>query len=183
MSMGLMSKAPPPIPTMKQQEFSVAMWEEIQQAQQADEMLENDETSGMLMPFDGPKAPPPHVLLERLIDAAIWADRRIEEADAIRKRIIDRKTRYQRRADRYRSQIKGLLDYLGEKSWEANEGSASMAKGVPSVIVTDIDKLEAARPELVKVEVVKTPLKLDIRPLLRDGETIEGVEMSNPEPV
>jgi hypothetical protein len=183
-----MSNPPIKPPTAADLETSVSLWERIQHDQQADEMLESDEVSGMILPFDGAgehpgsNVPPLNVQLERLIDAAIWADRRIEEADTIRKRAIDRKSRYQKRADRYRVKIKEILDYMEVKAWEANEGSASLAKGRASVEITDIDKLEAQHPELVKVEVVKTPDKIAIRNVLKDG-TVEGAEMSTPEPV
>jgi hypothetical protein len=187
-----MSNKPIPPQTPEQQEHSVSLWERIQHDQQADEMLESDEVSGMILPFDGAgthpgsNVPPLHVQLERLIDAAIWADRRIDEADAIRIRAIARRDRYRARADRYRGKIKELLDYMELTAWEANEGSASFAKGRASVEITDLDKLEAQRPDLVKVETIKTPDKIAIRDAIKalgPDETLEGAEMSTPAPV
>ena len=187
-----MSNPPIKTPTALEQEASVSLWERIQHDQQADEMLESDEVSGMILPFDGASEhpgsniPPLNVQLERLIDAAIWADRRIDEADAIRKRAVDRKARYQKRADRYRVNIKVILDLMKLTAWEANEGAASLAKGRASVDVTDIDKLLETRPELVKVETIKTPDKVAIRnaiQALKEGETIDGAEMTIPQPV
>jgi hypothetical protein len=187
-----MSNPPIKPPTALEQEASVSLWERIQHDQQADEMLESDEVSGMILPFDGASEhpgsniPPWNVQLERLIDATIWADRRIDEAETMRKRAVDRKARYQKRADRYRLNIKAILDLMNLKAWEANEGSASLAKGRASVDVGDIDKLEAQHPELVKVEVVKTPDKVAIRAAiqaLKEGETIDGAEMTIPQPV
>jgi hypothetical protein len=183
-----MSKQTPKPPTSWQLEKSVALWQQIQHAQQQDEMLESDEVSGMIRPLEGSpeNIPDPHVLLERLIDAAVWADRRVDEADNMRARAIARKARYQRRSDRYRNDIKQLMEVLAVAAWEGEEGTASTAKGRSSVLVTDIDKLEAARPELVKVETIKTPDKVAIRDAikaLKPDETLEGAEMSNPEPI
>jgi hypothetical protein len=175
-----MSNPPPKPPSSRQLELSVAAWQRLNEAQALDETLEADEVEGVILPWQTPDMPQPHILLERLIDAAIWAERRVEEAKAIKQRIDARRARYEARAERYREQIRQLLDALELTAWEGGEGAASFRKGTPSVIVTDIDKLEAADPDLVKVE--KTAKKTEIAKLLKTGFDVPGVEMSNPAP-
>jgi hypothetical protein len=174
-----MSNPTPPAPSAWQLEQSVAAWQRLQAAETDDGFIDTDEALVSVERLHA-YTEDPHALLGQLIDAAIWAERRVEEAQAIKRRIDARRARYETRADRYREQIRQLLAVLDLPAWEGDEGAASFRKGTPSVIVTDIDKLEAADPDLVKVE--KTPKKTEIAKLLKDGFAVPGAEMSTPAP-
>lgn len=168
-----MSKAPSRPVTAWQLEKSVSAWQQLQEKLTDDASLAYDEE--VVARPASEDVPPPHVLLTRLIDDAIWTDRRIEEADNLRKRYTSRRDRYQARADSIRATITELLDVLDLKAWEGNEGTAAMRPRRPKVEITDIDKLA---DEFVKIE--KTAKKTEIGAKLKAGVPVEGAELSNP---
>lgn len=168
MSTPLRRHQPRPV-TAWQLEQSVSLWQQLQ-ARLADD-TPPDEL------YMAPPVPPPHVLLERLIDEAIWANRRVAESKALMDRYKARRERAQIRVDAHRDTITRLLEVLGEDGWEGSEGAADMRERPASVIITDIDKVP---DELKTTEVVVTPDKISIGAKLKAKQPVAGAELSNP---
>lgn len=176
-----MSPAPTP-PSAWLLEKSVSLWQQLKDKIEADPSLADDEyviSRYLPNPDGGLALPHPAVLLKRLIDAAIWSDRRADEADNLRKRYTSRRDRYATRTEAIRTTIVELMAALNVQAAEGEEGAASMRKRPASVVITDLDKVEKQDPTLVKVE--KTARLTPIGAKLKAGEKVEGAELSNPQ--
>lgn len=162
-------------------EQSVSLWQQLQDKLTADQSFEHDEyvVSPRLPKLDGSgeTLPHPEVLLGRLIDAAIWADRRADEADNLRKRYVARRDRYSARADAIRATIEQLIEALGVSAAEGELGSAAMRRRQPSVLITDIALVPDALKDTVTTVTAK---KNPIGAKLKAGEAVPGAELSNP---
>lgn len=168
---------PPPIPPSAWVlEKSVSLWQQLQQLLGDDTSLTTDEdvVAWLELP-EGGAVPHPRILLKRLIDAAVWADRRAEEADNLAKRYAARKHRYEERGDAIRATIAQLADVLSTKAEEGELGAFSLVKGRDSVKITDESKLAE---NLFRIK--KEPNKTAIGELLRDNQKVDGAELSNP---
>lgn len=160
-------------------ERSVSAWQQVREALLADPDLVLDELviTAALVAADITN---PDVLLERLIDAAVWCDRRADEAEELRKNMIARRDRYRARLETMRATILNLMSALEKSSHRAKLGLAVMSMSRPGVLVTDADKLA---PEYVRVTVTREPDKTAIRADLDQGVVVEGAVMSNAVPV
>ena len=169
-----MSKAP--YVSAYQLEQSVSAWQQLQETLTEDPSLAVDEDvvgTPIVMPGD---TPDPHVLLSRLIDAAIWADRRVEEAENLKKRYLQRQQRYEERSQKIRATISQLMEVLSVQAHEGDLGSVTMVKQ-PTHVIADVDKLAEL---YVRTTITRTPDKVLLGKLLRDGKQIEGATLSNP---
>jgi hypothetical protein len=174
--------------TAWQLEKSVGVWQRLQQQFSVDTTsLSNDENvvgtavdlpDSLSLP-DGGHVPNPHILLARLIDDAVWADRRVEEADNLRKRYTSRRDRYAERSDAIRAHISALAEILDVSSAEGELGAFDFAKGRSSV-VADVDRLPE---QYIREKIIREADKIELAKALKalkPGETIEGAELSNP---
>jgi hypothetical protein len=173
------SAAPTP-PSAWILEQSVSLWQQLQDKLTEDPSLETDEyvVSPRLPRLDGEGTlPHPEVLLRRAIDAAVWNDRRADEADNLRKRYTARRDRYAQRGEAIRATIEQLLEVLGLSAAEGELGAGAMRKRPPHVLITDIDKVP---PELKDTVTTVTAKKNPIGAKLKAGEVVPGAELSNP---
>ena len=174
--------------TAWQLEKSVGVWQRLQEQFSADTTsLASDENvsatavdlpDSLSLP-DGGHVPNPHILLARLIDDAVWADRRAEEADNMKKRFQARQHRYEERSDTIRAHIAELAEILGVDSAEGELGTFDTVKGRPSV-VADIAKLPE---QYIREKIIREPDKIELMKALKalgPDERIEGAELSNP---
>lgn len=124
----------------------------------------------------------PDVLLERLIDAEVWAELRASEAGELRDMMAARRNRYLARIELIRALIIELMGVLDTKSHRAKLGAASVRAGIVTVRITDESKLA---PEYVTVTVTttRTPDKVAIKADIDQGVIVAGAELSNPSPV
>jgi len=168
--------ASPKQPSAWQLERSVALYQQLQQVMVADDpsfIPDEDEIASLIQDAG---LTPPHILLSRLIDAAVLVEQREEQADNLRKRYAARRDRYAARGERLRATITDLLAVLNTGAYEGELGAAAIRKTPAKVIVTDISKL----PEALIRRPPPEADKITIGKLLKAGETVEGAEMSNP---
>ena len=171
------SATAPRLPSALALERAVSAFEQLRDIYGLDPTLEEDE-SEIRAQLDAADITHPEILLARLIDAAVWADRRETEADDIRREITARRDRYRARQANIRDIIVQLLDALEVKSHRAKYGAASIAMGSGSVVLTDA---ELVPDKFVRIErhIQLTP----IREAIEAGEEVPGAVLSNAAPV
>jgi len=171
------SATAPRLPSAVALERAVSAFQQLRDIYGLDPTLEEDE-SEIRAQLDAADITHPEILLARLIDAAVWADRREIEADDIRREITARRDRYRARQQNIRDIIAQLLDALEIKSHRARYGAASLALGPVSVLLTDADLVP---DEYVRIErhIQLTP----IRAAIEAGAEVPGAVLSNPAPV
>lgn len=149
-------------------ERSLQLWNTIRETLQADPELDFDEDV-ILRAFENAQVATPDRLLERLIDAATWADRREAEADQLHKAFRDRRDRYAERKDLLRRTIFDLMNVLGVRSHAAQLARARIQAAPDAVAVL--------KPALLPEDcfrVVRTPSKETIRAKLEAGDDLQG---------
>src|SRR5271170_6266728 len=134
------AQAAPHAPSGWSIERSVAAWQQIRAALDADPALAVDEAVIAAALVDA-EITHPLTLLSRLIDAVVWAERREEEARELSRRIAERAARYESRKDMLRLSIHDLLTALDVKSHRAPLGLALIMAGRASVVITDAEAL------------------------------------------
>jgi len=163
----------PRVPSGDQLERAVSLWQQLRDVYDLDPSLAEDEEV-IKAAFADAEIPYPETLLERAIDAVVWCERREIEADDIRREVIARRDRYRARAASIRALVAELLDVLRIKSHRAKYGAASLAAGVPSVLLTDADLVP---DEFVKYE--RTVQLTPIKEAIAAGKEVPGAVMSN----
>lgn len=116
-------------------------------------------------------------ILTRLLRGAKHAKSMADAADAMISDLDARRHRYKRRYDAMRSTAFAIMQELGETRFELPDLTASIAKGRPSVVITD----EAAIPDEY-MRVSRAPDKSALMENLKVGEIIPGAELSNSPP-
>jgi hypothetical protein len=171
------SATAPRLPSGEALERAVSMFQQLRDIYGLDPTLAEDEAE-IRAQLDAADITHPDILLARLIDAAVWADRRETEADDIRREVTARRDRYRARQSNIRVIIAQLLDALEIKSHRARYGAASLAPGPVSVLLTDA---ELVPDEYVRIErhIQWTP----IRAAIEAGAEVPGAVLSNPGPV
>jgi hypothetical protein len=166
----------PRVPSAWQLERAVSAWQQLREIYANDPDLADDEEVIRSALADAEIADP-HVLLERAIDAVVWAERREIEADDLRREMIARRDKYRVRAETIRRVIEDLLTALELKAHRAKLARAGMVMGRASVVILD--------PQLVPDEFVRTERHIQLTPIheaIDAGRTVAGATLSNPEP-
>ena len=172
-----MSDDTPRVPSAWQLERAVSAFQQLEAIYAADPNLADDE-EGIRRELADAEITHPDVLLQRAIDAAVWAAMREIEADNLRREVIARRDRYRARLANIRDIIEQLLTALEVTSARAKYGAASLRMGPPSVVLLDADLIP---DDLCKI--TREPIKTDIRERIEAGEDVPGAAMSNPAPV
>jgi Siphovirus Gp157 len=112
-------------------------------------------------------------VLRRILETKALTDaNKIDAAD-----LKKRQERLESRHDSLRSLALNVMLHANERKVELPRATLSVSNGVPSVIFTD----EAALPDNV-VEIVRKPLRTEIKKLIDQGVTVPGATLSNAEP-
>lgn len=166
------------VPSGYQVERSVSAWQQLWIAERdrllADEELVLDEAViGAAM--RAADANDPRDLGVHLIAAALWAQRRADEAEQLEHDYRARKQRYAERVDRLRDLIERIMIETGLPKLAATEAIARIGNAPPSLVVTDEGQIPA---EWFRVE--RTLRRLDLKNHIREtGEIIPGVYLSS----
>jgi hypothetical protein len=116
----------------------------------------------------------------RLARAIVTATAMAETADTLAANLIARRDRYRRRVQQYKATLFAIMDAIGCRRLELPDCTVSTRAGPPAVIVTD----EAALPDrFIRVETTRRADKAAIATALKDGEVVDGAELSNAMPV
>lgn len=123
-------------------------------------------------------------VLNGLIRAAVWADRRVDEAEAERKAWIARRDRYDARLEAIRATIVDAMQALGRTRHRGIERLASISEPKAPKLQVDVDKLPAEYVQETTRTVIDRLPRLDlIREDLAQGVVIEGASVGNNPPV
>lgn len=113
-------------------------------------------------------------ILARLLRGSVDAGDLADAARARAAEIKQRQARYERRRETLRGTAFAILDAMGLAKVELPDLTASLSRGVPSLVITD----ETALPdEFVRTK--REPDRLAIAAALKDGNEVPGAEMSN----
>lgn len=116
-------------------------------------------------------------VIARLVRFERDADTFASAIKAQEENLSERRARYVRQQQIYRTMIHALMDAGGQRTLRLPEATLSVSQGRAGCIVTDV----AALPdEFVKVE--RTPRKADIISALLEGTAVPGAELSNGKP-
>lgn len=117
----------------------------------------------------------PRVLLSRLIDGAVWAERREDEARSLENEYHARRLRYAERKERLRLIVEQMMQAIETTRHAARLATARIAEAPQSLIVTD----EKAIPdEWWKVE--RSLRKRELGQHIKEtGELVPGAILSN----
>lgn len=136
--------------------------------------LEHDEAA--LADLLGPEEGDVRDILSRLLTATQNAAAMAEAAGTMIENLAARRDRYKRRCEDMRGTAFAIMDALGERKVELPHVTATIRAGLARVIITDTDALP---DEFVRVVTTRTPDKAAILAALKQGEVIEGAEISN----
>jgi hypothetical protein len=163
-----------------QQEAADLRFEQLQTEISEDPSLATDEDV-VGLPVAGTQADPTPlpVLLARLVDMAVWADRRAEESENLKKRYLARQQRYETRAEKIRATIADLMGIMDVTAYEGELGTVDLSQSA-SHVIADVNLIPE---QYVREKVTREPDKVAIGRDLKAGQTIEGASMSNPKPV
>jgi hypothetical protein len=117
-------------------------------------------------------------VLTATIRSSIADDRRAEAAKAHKADIAARQAGFERSRDLKRRAAFAAFETLNLPRITEWDFTAYRHKGVPHVLITNIDA--SALGAFVRIE--KVPDKLGIAAELRQGKRLDGAELSNPEP-
>lgn len=113
-------------------------------------------------------------VLHRMVRASMHAKSMAEAAKQRAADIAARAERYARRDAALRGGVFAAMDALGLRKLEAEDFTAGISAGTPSVVIAD----ETALPdEFMRVE--KAPNKTAISAALKGGATVPGAFLSN----
>jgi hypothetical protein len=122
-------------------------------------------------------------MLDGLIRAAMWADRRVVEADAERKSWSARKSRYEARLEAIRDTIARVMVAIGAKRHRGVERMATLVEREAQTVKFDVDALPDEYVEIeTKMITVRHPRRDLIMEDIAQGVVIEGVTISNNPP-
>jgi hypothetical protein len=161
-------------PSGWQIEQSLALWNYLRGMIDSDGDLDHDEDV-IARGFVEANMPPPEKLLERLIDAIVWANRRMAEAEILRKEYVERRDRYEVRRETLRSIALDLMRVLEQRRYRGTIGVARIGRSQPAVVITDAEKLT---DEYVKT--TREPRKSLIHEHIDAGVIVDGATLSNP---
>lgn len=130
-------------PSAYQIEQAVSAWQQMRAALLEDAHLIVDEEAILSTLAGVNDQRDPFDLLHRLIDAAVMAEKRRDEAAELQRQIAARKKRYDERIDRMRLTIHDLMSVLGTDSERAKLARATMSASPERYEVTDPDKVPA----------------------------------------
>jgi hypothetical protein len=156
---------------------AVSTWQSARARVLADEEIAHDDAAltAMLGPEDGDVRD----ILARLLSVAQHATKMADGASEMIADLDTRRHRYKRRAEWSRGVILAIMDVLGEKKAEFPHGTVSVRAGLPQVHPTDED---AIPDRFFKTTTVRKLDKAALLTALRDGEVIDGAEISNTAP-
>lgn len=166
------AQAPPAAPSAWQIERTLAAWHQAREALAADLNLMGDENAITEALGTDPQTATPDQLLERLINATVWAEARTEEARHIAAEFAERVRRYDRRGEVLRQTLMQLMQTLQRKRHDASMARATLARAADSMLVID----EAQVPD----SYVTSERKLRRREMLADlkeGVVIAGATL------
>ena len=116
-------------------------------------------------------------LLHQTLRAAAEADAMAKLADARMDDLKARRDRYKARSEALRGAAFAAMDVLELQRVELPDLTASMARGVPQVVITDETALPDAYVRIVPEQ--RAPDKTAIAASLKQGIVIPGAELSN----
>lgn len=116
-------------------------------------------------------------LLHQTLRAAAEADAMAKLADDRMDNLKARRDRYKRRAEAMRGAAFAAMDVLELQRVELPDLTASLAKGVAQIVITDEASLPEAYIRLVPEQ--RAPDKAAIAASLKAGIAVPGVELSN----
>lgn len=178
-----MSDIAPQIPSEWQLRHAHATIEAIRLDLQGDSQLAIDEQV-IVDALQVTSATDPRNLVRSAVDALAWIILRKNEAEELRRDAVERRDRYAAREEWLRGQIIDLMQALSMSICRAPMGVASVAHGGrDSVIVPDLEALENAHPEYVKVTITKEARKAEIHQDIKAGKAVVGAYVSNSGPV
>ena len=154
-------------------ERAVSAWQQLQAIYANDPTLADDEDVISAALADA-EIPHPEVLLERAIDACIWAERREVEADDLRREMVARRDRYRARSENMRRIIADLMAAIDTRRHRAKLGRALIVRTAPSIVIID----EQALPDEY-CRIVREPNKTLIHEHIDQGVIIPGAVLSN----
>lgn len=158
-------------------EASVSAYQRLKAEYAADAALDLDEDV-IAFELANANVADPRDLLARIIDATVWAERRAQEAKALKNEYHERQQRYEVRSDDLRLLAQRFLNALELRHHRGRIGKARLQAAPDSVVVLDLEQLERVYGEkYVKIE--KQARKRELSADLRNGETIDGAVLSN----
>lgn len=159
-------------PSAYKLEHVMSAWMAARERLGADPDLDGDEhaLSSLLGPEDGDVRD----ILSRVLSAAQHAARMAEGASEAMSCLAERRDRYKRRADHFRSTALQIMEVLGERKAEFPFVTATVRAGLPHVVITDPDALEERF-----IRTKREPDKAALLTALKDGEVIEGAIIGN----
>jgi len=165
----------PSTPSAFQIERAMSVWHQLRERLDSDPDAVSEEV--IAAAFDEAGASRPEELVARLIDAVWWTARQIDDAEQLRKDMIARRTRFERRDDLLRSLIQQLMGAINITRAKGRYARAAITLPTKRhAVITDADKLP---DEYVKV--TREPKRaLIAEHMILDGVIIPGAELSNP---
>lgn len=167
------AESPPLVPSAWTIERVISAWQQFRAELLGDEELVEDENV-IARALHASDLATPSELVSSLIDAAIWADRRRDEARVLAAEFTERARRYEARVERFRDLINGILTATETRNAVGRLARASIVRAPPSVLVTDEQRIP---DEYFKVE--RTLRKSDVLADLKVGVVIDGAVLSN----
>lgn len=156
-------------------EQAVSAWQSARARLLADDAdLAGDEAA--LAALLGPQDGEVRDILSRLLSATQHAAAMAEAAGAMIDNIAARRDRYKRRSEAMRGTIFAIMDAIGEPKQEFPHGTISISRGKSVAIITDD---QALPDQYVTVVTTRKPDKAAILAALKDGEVIDGAELTN----
>lgn len=149
-------------------ERTLEVWRNLQERFAADPDLDFDEAV-IARAFETAGTATPEELVSRLIDAAVWAARREDEAEELRKAFQVRRDRYALRKDLLRRTIQDLMGMMGWRRHVGLLGSVRLQQGPDGVQVVE----ESQLPNDC-FTVTRTVSKTAIREYLNAGNDLGG---------
>ena len=155
-------------------EQAISAFQQFREALASDEDLADDEEA-IIAALAGAAYDDPRALLSRLIDAAVWAERREDEAKLLEYGYRDRRRRYEHRKERLRLIVEQVMQAIETTRATGKLASATIGNAPPSLVVTDEKAIPA---EWWKIE--RSLRVADLKQHIREtGELVPGALLSN----
>jgi Siphovirus Gp157 len=158
-------------------EQCVGAWQRARAQLAGDPDLADDEAAIANALGADPGAMHPDDLIRRIVRAIAFATMRTAEAKALAGTYRARQARYDKRLMVLRSELLDLMQILRYPRFMALEGTVSVARGVPSGVITDEEKIPMKYVKMIR-EINKRALNED----LKQGVVVEGAYLSNGAP-
>jgi Siphovirus Gp157 len=155
-------------------EQCVSAWQRARAQLAGDPDLADDENaiSAALGAFPGVQHP--DEVIRRIVRAVMFATTREAEAKVLTGTYRARQARYAKRLAVLRGELFDLMSIMNYSQFKAMEGTVSIARGRPSAVITDEEKIPMKYVKMIR-EINRTALKDD----LQQGVVIEGAYLSN----